>query len=114
MPSLNRQPFELALVKVGVDPLLGKEFLMGTFFDNGALVDHEHLVGIANGTEPVGDNKACSSLHERQQDLLDAEFGAGIDAAGCFIKNQDIGICQNHAGNGQQLTLPLAQVACPL
>jgi hypothetical protein len=56
MPSLNGQPFELTGVKIAINTLPGKEFMMRSFFDNGTLVDHQHLVGIADGAEAVGDS----------------------------------------------------------
>lgn len=55
MPSLNGQPFELTCVKIAINSLLGKKLMMSPFFDNGALVDHQYLIGIANCAEPVGD-----------------------------------------------------------
>jgi hypothetical protein len=56
MPSLNGQPFELAGVKIAINTLPGKKLVMRTFFNNGTLVDHQYLVGIANCAEPVGDS----------------------------------------------------------
>ena len=47
----------------------------------------------------------------RSSDFLDARLGAGVDAAGGFIQDQDRRVGQDGAGDGQQLALALAEVA---
>ncbi len=50
----------------------------------------------------------------RSKRLLDARLGAGVDAAGRLVQDQDARVGQDRAGNRQQLALSLAQVAAPL
>jgi hypothetical protein len=99
--TLYRHPFELAHIEVEIDSLVFKEFLMGSLFDNGSVVDDKYQVGVPNGAQPVGDNKACSSGHEPEQRFLDAEFGSGVDAACRFVENQNVGVQKNNPCNCQ-------------
>ena len=40
---------------------------MRALLDNFAVVDDHHLIGIADGAQPVGDHKAGAALHQAQQ-----------------------------------------------
>ena len=86
---LNRLSLKLTHVEVMVEALTGQQFIVRTLFDNFAVIDHQHLIGVADRAEAVGDDKAGASLHEAQERLLDARFGACIDAAGRFVQDQD-------------------------
>jgi len=59
---------------------------MVSYFHNFAIIYYNDLVGIANSAEPMGDNYACSSVHEPQESPLDANFCACIDAACGFVQ----------------------------
>ena len=74
----------------------------------------DHLVGVADGAQAVGDHEAGAALHQAQQRLLDARLGAGVDAAGGLVQDQDGRVGQDGAGDGKQLALALAEVAGPL
>jgi len=37
-------------------------------------------------------------------------FGARVHVAGSFVKDEDVGVRQDRAGNGQQLALSLAEM----
>ncbi len=58
--------------------------------------------------------KAVRPCHQVQQGFLNEHFGARIDAAGRLVQDQDAGIGQDGAGDGQQLALPLAEVVALL
>ncbi len=55
----------------------------------------------------MGDNKACSALHQLVHRTLNLDFSPCIDAAGRFIENEDGWISQDRTGNRQQLLLTL-------
>ena len=87
---------------------------MRAALDDLAVVDHQHLVGIADGGQAVGDDKAGAPFHQAQQGLLQVLFGARVHVAGGLIQDQDIRVGQHGAGDCQQLALPLAQVRAAL
>ena len=94
-----------------IKPVSIQQLLVCAFFDDFAIVDDQHLVGIADGAQAVGNDKTGAAFHQAQQRFLDARLGAGIDTAGGFIQNQNGRVSQDGARNRQQLALSLAQVA---
>jgi hypothetical protein len=51
------------------------------------------------------------SISRSSDRLLDARLGARVHAARRLVQDQDRRVGQDGAGDGQQLALPLAQVA---
>ncbi len=88
-----------------------QQFLVRALFDDLAVVDHHHVVGVADGAQAVGDDEAGASCHQAQQRFLDARLGARVHAAGGFVQDQNGRVGQDGAGDGQQLALALAEVA---
>ena len=72
---------------------------MGALLDQLTVVDHQNLVGFADGAEAVGDDKAGASMHQPQHGLLDVLLGTGIDAAGGFVEDQDARVGKDSTGN---------------
>src|SRR5208337_123619 len=91
-----------------------EQFLVASLFDNLAVVDDHHYVGIPDRAEAVGNDEAGAPLHQAEQGFLDAQLGARIHAARGLIKDQDSRIREDGAGNREQLALALAQVPRPL
>jgi len=58
----------------------------------------------------VGDHETGAPAHQPQHRFLNLHFGAGVDAAGRFIQDQDARIGQDRPGDGQHLALALAQI----
>ena len=87
---------------------------MAALLDDLPVVDHHHVVRVADGAQAMGNDEAGASLHQAQQRLLDAHLGAGIHAAGGFVQDEDGGIGQDGAGDREQLALSLAEVTGPL
>ena len=92
---------------------MGQQFLVAATLDDFALDEDEHLIGIADRAQAVGDHKAGAISHDLLQSGLDLPLGARIDTTGRFIENQDAWLGQGGAGNREQLALPLAQAAAP-
>ena len=84
---------------------------MGSAFDNVSFMNDEDTIRFPNRAQTVSDDKAGAASHEMLHGFLDVHFGAGIDTACSFIKDQDRRISQYGAGNGEQLPLPLAKIA---
>ena len=62
----------------------------------------------------MGDDKAGAPGQEIVQRRLDLTLGAGVHAAGRLVQDEQVGVGQRRAGDGQQLALPLAETAAPL
>ena len=58
---------------------------MAALFDNLSMFEDEDKVGVST-VETVGDDEACTSLHQLVETFLDKDFAAGVDIAGRFIQ----------------------------
>ena len=63
---------------------------------------------IADRGETVGYDEAGASLHELIKRFLNLQFGTGVDAGGCLIKNQHRRQAEHDAGDAEKLLLSLA------
>lgn len=59
---LNRS-FELGIVQLVINALQRKKLFMTALLGNSATLNNEYTISILDGTKPMGDHKACSSLH---------------------------------------------------
>ncbi len=56
-------------------------------FHNAALIDDQNLVGVLNGTEPVGYYEGGAVGHQAGEGFLYQLFGFGIEGRRRFIQN---------------------------
>ena len=78
---------------------------MRALFHDGAVFHDEDEVSIANGGQAVGNDKGSAIRAQRVHRFLDEYFGAGIDRRGGFVENEQRGLGQKRAGNGDELAL---------
>ena len=83
---------------------------MAAALDDPALLHDHDAVRVADRGETVGDDEGGTALHEGVQAFLYQLFGTGVDGAGGFVQNQHRGIVDGRPGDGQELSLALAQV----
>ncbi len=81
-----------------VKAFLLQQAVVRAALDDLAVVDHQHLVGIADGGKPVGDHEAGAAFHQAQQGFLQVFLGARIDVAGGLVQDQDIRVGQDRPG----------------
>lgn len=89
--------------------MLSHEFVVGAAFDDLAVVEDHDDVGVLDGRESVGDDEDGASFHERIHAALDEGFGACIDGRGGFVEDHHWWIADGCAGDGEKLTLSLAE-----
>jgi hypothetical protein len=87
---------------------------MGAALDDGPGTEDEDLVAAADGGEAVGDDDGGAVFHELIQGILDEAFALGIEAAGGFIQDQDGGIGEDGAGDGDALALAAGKLGAAL
>lgn len=79
---------------------------MCALLDDIAVLQHQNQVGVFDGGQPVGDDKAGAVFRQPVHGLLGDELCAGIHRGGGLVQNQH-GIALNHGpGDGEQLLLP--------
>ena len=87
---------------------------MGSAFDDLPILQHQHLVRVADGAEAMGDDEGGAPGHQLLQRRLNLTLGAGVHAAGGLVQDEDAGIGQHGPGDGEKLALALAQARAPL
>lgn len=78
---------------------------MGAAFDDLAVFHDEDLVGAADGGEAMGDDEGGAAAHEVGETFLDHGFGFGVEAGGGFVEDEDAGVGEDGAGDGDALFL---------
>ena len=91
--------------EAAVNALLRHKFVMVAGLDDAPLVDDQDLIGVANGIEPVGNDQQGLTPAQLGDGLLDVALVVGVHAGSGLIQNDDGGILQNAAGNGDPLPL---------
>ena len=83
---------------------------MRALLDDVAGTHDQNQIGVDDGREPVRDHKARAPAHERLHRPADRLLGARVDARGGLVQNEDPRVVEQHARDGEQLALALADV----
>ena len=62
---------------------------MGAALDDLALVEHDDLVGVDDGREPVRDHQRRAVAARRVERVLDFLLGVAVERRGRFVEHQD-------------------------
>jgi len=62
---------------------------MAASLDDLAVIDHDHVVRIADGAQPVRAHKAGAPFHQAQQHVLDVGFRVYVHTARGFVQDQN-------------------------
>lgn len=87
--------FKLRIIQLCIKSVLCKKLIMCTLLDNVSILHDKNHIGILDSRQPVGDDKACSVLHQIVECLLDTDFCTCIDRGCGLIKDQDRIVCKN-------------------
>ena len=68
------------------------QFLVGAGLGDPAVRDHQDLVGVPDGVQPVGNDKQCLSLAQLADGLLDVALVVGVHAGGSLVQNNNGGV----------------------
>ena len=99
---------ELAQIEVGVGTLGSQQLLMRTLLDNVAMIHDQNQVGIHDRRQAMRDHKARTPAHERVHGAADGKLGTRIHARRRLVQDENRRVVEQHARDGQQLTLALA------
>ena len=73
------------------------------------MLEHDDLVGIADGREPVGNDEGRAALHQNSERFLNARLGHRVERTGCLVEDQNRRILEKRAGDRQPLPLAARQ-----
>ncbi len=62
---------------------------MGALLHDAVIIHYDDAVGVADGTEPVGDDEGGTPLGQFVKGPLDAGFGDRVQSGGGLIQNKD-------------------------
>lgn len=82
---------------------------MAAGFDDAAPVHDEDAVGVGGEVEVVGDHDRRTARHQAAQGFDDAAGGHRVQARRRLVEDQDRGVAQDGAGDGQALELAAGQ-----
>ena len=102
---------ELHFVKLPVGRRFFEEFGVGAGADDFAFAHDNDQVGGENRREAMGDGDDGFAGGEFFQGGLDHAFAFGIQGGGGFVQEEDGGIFQESAGNGEALLLSAGELA---
>ena len=85
--------------------VLGQQLGLGAALRDAALLDHEDLVGAADGGEPVRDDHRGAAAEERVERLLDQDLARAVDVRRRLVEDQDARVGEQRPGDRDQLPL---------
>src|SRR5712664_2746482 len=79
-----------------------------------AVTEHQDLVGVHHGREPVRDHEGGAAYGDALELRLDGFFGARIERRGGLVEDQDARVFQQRAGYGHALLFPAGELQSAL
>ncbi len=68
-----------------------------------SVFDHKDLVGLLDGSQPVGDRDDRLAARELGDGLLDEVLVFGVDARGCLVEDDNGCVFENRPRDGRAL-----------
>src|SRR5579871_3330382 len=96
---------ELEGVELLEDTAEFQQFLEAALFDDAAVLEDDDDIGVENGGEAVGDADAGLADHQFIEGILDEALAFGVQRAGGLVQDEDGGVAQDGAGDGEALFL---------
>ena len=97
---------ELGSMQTGIVPLWPRDQVdVAADLDQPAAIEHQDRIGTLYGREAVGDDETRAVAHQRRERLLHQPFRLGVERGTRLVEQQDRGIAQQRAGDGQPLPL---------
>ena len=87
---------------------------MAAALDDATAVEHDDLVGMDDGRQPVGDHQGGAAAAHLFQRALDLLLGARVERAGRLVEQQDMGVLQDGAGDRHALLLAARELQAAL
>ena len=89
--------------------VLGQKLGGAAHLGDFAVLEHDQQVGFAQRTQAMRDSDRGAALHHIVERGLDLALGLHVHCGGCLVQNQDLGIDQNGARNGDPLSFAAGQ-----
>ena len=83
-------------------------------FDDAACVEDDEVIGVADGGETMGDDHQGECAVQADEGVANPFFVAGVEGAGGFVEDQQEGLPQQGAGEGDALAFATREVDAAL
>ena len=97
-----------------VDALLGHQLFMGAPLDDFAVIDHQDLVGVLHGLQPVGDHDDGLLPGQRLDGLRQLVLVLRVHVGGGLVQEDHRRVLHHGPGDGDALALAAGQVRAAL
>src|SRR5439155_14215726 len=97
-------------VKFGVNTATRDQLRPTTLFNNPASVEHDDLIDLMNGGQPMSHNQSCSAAHQVLDRFHDGRFRRGIEGGRGLVEQKNWRILQKCAGDSDTLSLTDAEM----
>ena len=87
----------------GVDADAGHQLVVGAFFHNRAVLDHDDAVKIADGAQTVRDDDRRAVFHKLVERLLNVSLTHAVQRARRFVQDQNRRVFEHGAGDRHAL-----------
>lgn len=86
-------------------------FVAALFSDRAVVAEDDDCIGTLDGGEAMSNADSCViATQKRGQGTVDQSLRLGIESGGGFVENQDIGVLDQRARNGNSLFLTTRQL----
>ena len=101
---------ELRVIQRRVKAAGGQKLSVGARLGYKTVPDDQDAIGVLDRGETVRDDEAGAPLHKLVEGVLNQLFGAAVHVGGSFVQNEDGGVRQHGAGDGEELLLSFGNV----
>src|SRR6185295_16630805 len=108
--ELLQKAARLVLPERGVVAATGEQLVVRAVLDDRAGLEDDQAIHAANGREPVGDHDRRAIPHQGPQRLLDVVLALGVQGAGGLVEDEDRGVLEQRARDGDPLALAAGQL----
>ena len=82
-----------------------KQLLLPAAGGKPPLVDHQNLIRVLDGVQPVGHHDQGLAPYQTGDGLLDLRLALGVSEGGCLVQNDDGRLFEHGPGDGDALAL---------
>src|SRR4051794_15152608 len=101
---------ELTVIELSIESVVVREKLrVGSLLYDSPLIHDDDLVGGQHGREAMRDDERCAASQQTIQRLLHERLAGAVQSASGFVEDDDRRTLTENSGNGDPLSLALAE-----
>src|SRR5262245_35191867 len=104
----------LACPQASIETALSQKLEMRALLDDLAMIEHDDVVGMNHGREPMRDDEAGAVLGHALERVLDLLLGMRVERGGRLVEHQDRRRLEDGAGYRYTLLLAARKLQAPL